>query len=145
MNDTIKPEIKCAAKWWADRLREDPHQDNGDLFQSALMTGLASRIPRPTDEQIQTFEATLAEHIAQQPGFHGESWRPADPIWGGAYRGLYVDYHPTVEMETAAKLAGIVGIRFLLPIKTSMHINPGSVMVGHGYRAPLTEIYVGVA
>jgi hypothetical protein len=142
MSDTtIKPEIKCAAAWWANKLREEPRHDNGDDFQSAFATMVARQRPRPTEEQIQRFEEKLTELIALQPGFGPDMWDPKDPIRAGAYRGLYVDYHPTEEMVKAAEAAGIKGISLLLPIKTSMSINPGSVRVGCGYKAPMVEIY----
>lgn len=142
MSDTnIKPEIKCAAAWWANKLREEPLHDNGDHFQSELITSAARRRPRPSEEQIRRFEAKLAELIALQPGFGDDMWDTKDPIRAGAYRGLHVDYHPTKEMEIAAEDAGIRGIEFLLPIKTNMFIDPGSVRVGCGYKTPLVEIY----
>jgi hypothetical protein len=142
MSDTaIKPEIKCAAAWWANKLREDPRHDNGDPFQSAFFTAAGRARPRPSEEQIRQFEEKLAELIALQPGFAPDMWDPKDPIRAGAYRGLHVDYHPTKEMEEAAEAAGIKGIGLLLPIKTNMFINPGSVRVGCGYKAPLVEIY----
>jgi BTG family protein len=142
MSDTaIKPEIKCAAAWWANKLREEPRQDNGDPLQSAFATAAALTRRRPNEEQIQRFEAKLAELIALQPGFQPDMWDPNNPTRAGAYRGLHVDYHPPEEMVEAAEAAGIRDIDLLLPIKTNMFIDPGSVRVGCGYKAPLVEVY----
>jgi hypothetical protein len=142
MNDTtIKPEIKCAAAWWANKLREEPRQDNGDPLQSAFATAAALTRRRPNEEQIQRFEAKLAELIALQPGFQPDMWDTNNPTRASAYRGLHMDYHPTEEMVEAAEAASIRDINLLLPIKTNMFIDPGSVRVGCGYKAPLVEIY----
>ena len=139
----IKEEIKVAAKWWADQLRQSPRHDNGDAFQSGLATLLASQVGHPSEEQIARFERELAELLSVQDAFQGDSWIPSRPEWASYARCIGCDYHPDRVISDALRKAGIESFSLLLPFKTVMQINPGEVNVAYGYGAPFKTIWPG--
>ena len=143
-----RPEVTCAAKWWADALFRPAPQDNGDAFQSgfatmAMMT-VAVRCPMTKAErdQFEEFVATRLDCHVVEGG-----WNRAvhDPVWGSAVRAIGTDYHPDMLLESA--LIAAVGseraqqLSLLWPIKTFMWIDPGSVKVRHGYGAEIEVLY----
>ena len=131
-------EVECAAKWWADQLRQSPTHDNGDGFQSALLALVSNREPLLSEAQIALFEQILANKLQVQ--VDRSDWNPEKPELGGAWRMVSVDYDPCPVLYDAAERVGIdVGYRF--PIKTHMWIDPGSVKVAVGYGAREREIY----
>jgi hypothetical protein len=137
----IKPEITAAARWWANQIRQGiPTHNNGDAFQSAMARIATSLVTdTPSREQIDTFESALIRGISEAPGFSGDDWRPEQPMWGGARRILATDYDPEPLLEEALKAARISDL--LLPIKTIMWVDPGSVKVSRGYGAASETIY----
>jgi hypothetical protein len=135
---TDYPEIKVAAKWWADIILGAP-QDNGDAFQSGFATALGLRMPHPTPEQAERFRELLETKLMAHT--QSEHWRPDDPIWGGARRTLAVDYHPCALLDDTAKAAGIDVNFSTFPMKTVMWIDPGKVEVRCGYGAPIETLF----
>ncbi len=121
--DTNSPEVQAAAGWWAKIIGDAP-QDNGEAFQSALMTAFRGK-SEIADEQREQFKALLAEKIASR--------RP----WC-----LGVDYDPCPILRDAATEAGIA-VRFCctFPVKTCMWIKEGEVSVSCGYGAKVEVIY----
>ena len=118
---------QVAAKWWADKLRYGTVQNNGEDMQSLMMTLLSMRGSKRNEEDIQRFEDVLAELIDQQLAMRG-----------GAY--LRVDYHPEGLLRDAAEEANI-DVSFALPVKTSMRVDSGTVMVAEGYGAEEKQLY----
>lgn len=136
-------EVKAAARWWADCLRELPAHDVGDenlnihLLFASLSTG---SVP---PEKADRFEAALVEHL---PAFlRAHAWDEAvlkgEPCWGGYGRILCTDYGPQGLLAEVAAAVGITGAMLRFPSKTVMWVNPGEVQVARGYRAPPVTIY----
>lgn len=145
----IFPEVQAAAAWWANQLRGPVFQDNGDAMQSIIATVCNSGEISITEYDVTRFERCLAYCIQQRimnkqwPGQSDEpSWRPDQPDWGSACRGIYNDYGPDAILVVAARLAGIPGnLNSRFPIKTNMRIDPGKVRVRAGYRGQEEVIY----
>lgn len=129
-------EVRVAAHWWADRLREGAKQDAADGMINAFATWASGTIPQPTTEQIDRFEVALADEL--ESFLDTTEWDPDRPDWGSCYRCVDVDYGPCRELANAIEAAGIS--RLHLPIKTTMRIDPGRVQVGYGYGAPFEDV-----
>jgi len=138
MNDvTIYPEVACAAKWWADQLRGDPMHDAGDAMMNAMAAWASGRISRLSEADILRFEQELETVL--QAYVIKKGWHPDRPGWGN--RDVGTDYHPDGTLDQAAQAAGLGDLSLQLPYKTMMWVNPGSVTVSRGYRAPVVEIF----
>lgn len=132
-------EVLAAADWWANQLASDlPKQDNGDAFQSGLASVLGARMPRPMIEQVDSFRKLLAEKLQEECN---RNWHPEEPIRGGAFRTVAVDYHPDQTLCACCELAGIAVHFALFPMKTCMWIDPGSVKVRCGYGAECETVW----
>lgn len=136
MQHIAHKEIEIAAKWWANVIRKGARQDNGDGFQSIALSVLQSRANPPTEEQLQAFEQALIN--ALEADIDPQSWFPDDPRRGSALRSIGVDYGPAGVLRDAMDAVGLAYI--LLPCKTLMWINPGSVEVSYGYGADVVQI-----
>lgn len=135
----MKEQIAVAAKWWADRLREEAKQDNGDAMTTIFASMVAGAIKKTTPEQADEFEKKLAELLVGH--LSRSEWKEDQPHWGSYMRVLETDYHPCKCIRDAAEHAGICGDCPPFPMKTIMWINPDSVKVGYGYGAPVVELW----
>lgn len=121
-------QIKTAAKWWADQLR-NPSFDNGDRsIAGAMATVMASRLASdPAEDAAKEFEMTLnclLTMISKEDG----------------YVDLSVDYHPSKTLYDALEIAGVKVGMTALPWKTWMRFDNGGVQVAKGYGAALAEL-----
>lgn len=144
----IEPEIACAAKWWADTLRQWTWQENGDPLQSAMASLLSTYQAPLLEKHIALFQAWLAWTLQQLyttrqwPWGSDNGWNPKEPNHGSYHRYIHNDYHPDRVLVLAARRAGVYGkLDARFPIKTTMKINPGSVKVHRGYGASDQEIF----
>lgn len=125
--------VAIAAKWWADQLRGTPKFDNGEPLQNAFMAWHASLLPKPSAEQIATFETVLRDALLARVGTQ-------HPRWAFECR---VDYHPDQPLTDAARVAGF-NPDFLLPCKTTTWIeDDGRVFCRNGYAADKVELSNG--
>ncbi len=151
----ILPEIQCAAKWWADRLRGPSLQDNGDEDQSMLASYVSLRVAQAnapvSDEEYQairrSFERAFTASFVDGE-FGGWERAKTDPNWGCASRVASVDYGPDGVLRSALESAlpdldprRAAMFSLFWPIKTYMRVSPGSVQVSYGYRAEPVEIF----
>lgn len=129
-------EARAAARWWADRLTADEAQRTGDGLNEAFADFARSKMPAPSPEQIETFRTHLEARILQMIRSPESCWQDAldtgEPHRGSAFRTIMVDYGPDPILKDAADVAGVKAL--LLPMKTCMWVNPGSVRVSHGYN-----------
>lgn len=126
MNSTkFEKEASIAAKWWRDNIGLNAKQDNGDLFQSVFFS-FFSGIDSITEEQKESFELYLKERLIQELNQFGSAQ-------------LKVDYGPCEILSYAAMNSGVRDSMF--PMKTTMTIEKGSVVVKNGYVSELEEIY----
>jgi hypothetical protein len=136
MNDNVFPEVKIAAKWWADQLRQQPKHDAGDATINAMhVWAMSVHKVSFSEEQITAFENALADAIQTHIS---NTNKQSTTTWYGLF--VDVDYHPDALLDFAARKAGI-DIYMRLPIKTTMSIDPGCVKVAAGYRAQFQVIY----
>lgn len=135
-NDKIvPPEIVAAADWWASRAGStrnkmdnmgDTAETSTELFPSLLATAMQSRNPEPADEQVILFKESLTMQLVE--------------LWNGGsgWMTLSVDYGPCRILSIAMEAAELTTI---LPWKTTMWIERGSVKVSEGYGAKHVDIY----
>lgn len=138
-------EAEVAADWWADQLARAFRADIGDGVKDAMLEWAQEKLPKPDSEQVSAFRDALRD-IVQREFVGSDSWMRAvaktDPTWGSALRTLDVDYGPCPELQEALKAADLhTGILSGLPPKTVMWVNPGQVLVAHGYRKPREAIW----
>jgi hypothetical protein len=145
-------EVRVAARWWADRLREVPkHQIVNDprersprvsiMESMSVFAGLANNTL--SDEQVDKFEELLAGKLAGKI-LGDESWERAkasgDPIVGSYGRTFGCDYNPDRMLRDSFLEAGGKHVMGVFPSKTMMWINPGSVQVRFGYGAKVEDL-----
>lgn len=137
-----RPEAFAAAEWWAQQLAAPARQDIGSALSSAF-ADTASRLGEHhyTDDQIEAFRQALAEAIERDLSRSPDSWRPDEPMWGSAMRGIHNDYGPDPLLTEAAEAVGIKLTLFDVPMKTNMWINPGIVKVGAGHGAGIATVW----
>lgn len=131
----LNPEIRAAAKWWADTLRQPVHHDNGEVDQSAYATAAANEEPRPTPHQADQFERLLARELQRRwDEGRTRSW---------AMLKVSVDYHAPKFLCRCLTDAGFPDFNDMLvfPIKTCMWIEKGRVRVSCGYGARSQVIF----
>ena len=120
-----------AAKWWADRLREDAKLDNGDESEMGLMTFLLAKMLQAEENSkgsmndADKFEIALSKILERR----NDTWLA-----------FGVDYHPDHILQEAASKANIDLGMTRLPWKTTMRIEEGKVFVRCGYAANEVEI-----
>ena len=113
---------RLAARLWRLHLGE---HDNGDVEQSLFAGVVCAQIPRPSPEQLDAFEAELAQLIS-----------------AGNVPLLHVDYHGDEELLQACVASGVPEL--LLPLKSSTnHYARGKVLLAaaFGYAAPWNLYY----
>jgi hypothetical protein len=139
-------EARAAARWWADQLTADEPHRTGDAMSEAFATFARSKTAAPTADQVETFRASLEAAILRMLRGPDSSWEAAvaarEPRWGAAFRTVATDYGPEGILKEAAEAAGINTL--LLPVKTCMWVNPGSVRVSHGYNSAEVEVDLDV-
>lgn len=123
-------EVKVAAKWWTDQLRNTKH-DNGEPSHNFLMK-MAQKTMKPIPEnKIQIFEKRLADQISARIEKFFETYRTFT---------IMTDYGPDVVLDKAAEYSGFQpDMRF--PVKTVMLIQKGEVKVARGYAADFETIW----
>lgn len=125
-------QIRTAAKWWADRLRQPKFstlsQAERDTNPRGAMAEIAAEMfhKDPGADSAARFEEALITRIEQSA--HVE------------YRGLHVDYQPDAVLSDALEDAGLTSNINTLPWKTDMHFAAGSVRVSYGCGAPYEDI-----
>jgi hypothetical protein len=123
---------QVAAKFWADFLRKDFDQDNGDIGQSMLANMTKGMLPEIDSKRVDKFQEYLEESIQQ--------------MWdSSSYEFIGVDYHPDLTLSDAAEKAGLGDLFNRLPFKTSMWLDSkaNEVKVSVGYRAKSENLEVG--
>ena len=136
----LHKEALVAARWWADRIRKPSKMNCGDGPGTDLINAVANaaQCHERLNGQVKDadeFEAVLAGLI-QERIIESSWWNPEDPLWGGYYRVIGVDYHPDKILVDAYGKETT-----LFPIKTHMWINPGKVSVRFGYGQPIVVIW----
>jgi len=125
-------QIKAAAKWWTDQLRQPGEWDNGDAMTSALAAFTINKCRKPkTDEELARYEKELEEVLTESAASqHGWMW-------------INVDYHPCGMLVEAGRRANVrIDDMFDFPCKTHMHLTTdGRVTVSAGYRAEDQQIW----
>ncbi len=135
----MEKELKVAATWWADQLRQIANHDNGDAMCNAMASWATDKTRRViTDEQIERFKTELMCRWAKR---NESNWNPDRPLLGSALRNMATDYAPGGELAEALEVAEITPGNLVLPMKTVMWIDPGKVSVSCGYGAPIEIIY----
>ena len=145
-------EVRVAARWWADRLREVPkHQivkgDRGRTERVSALETIATLAgiygSTLSDDQVDKFEELLAGKLADEILADG-SWEKAkasgDPIIGSYGRTFGCDYNPNRMLRDSFLEAGGKHVMGVFPSKTMMWINPGSVQVRFGYGAKVEDL-----
>lgn len=139
----MRPEYLAAVDWWADAIRGNARQDNGDWQTMALYRTLGvDKDPRPDEESIGRFCVNLLAALVAREDGRFFIWDESNPRLGGYGRVLKVDYDPCPELYDAATAAGI-DVRYCstFPMKTVMWIHPGCVEVRNGYGAEVKVIF----
>jgi hypothetical protein len=137
MIERIKQTATWAAKWWADHLRSRPPLlDNGGRdFASGMAMAMGSliqdRLPKVSDDQIDRFEALLAQAIVDDLEKR-IAWPGRDANEPYCTCDLGTDYAPDPIISDAGKAAGI-DLAYRLPIKTMMWVHPFYVELRAGY------------
>jgi hypothetical protein len=138
-------EARTAARWWADHLGPDSTARNGDAMNEMFALAAKSTQAQPDPDQVEAFRAHLEQGIIAMLRKPFNAWEKAvadGPRWGASLRTIGVDYGPDAILGDALEAAGIPARRgtLLLPLKTTMWVNPGQVKVGLGYNAPPVEL-----
>lgn len=125
-------EARTAARWWADKLRDDFTLDNGDPEQHPIVGGMLALARAKNREgltvaKIDAFERALIARVQVM-------------LDEGHRLGFGVDYHPDPELGDALSDAEIPVSMTALPWKTVMWVRPGSVRVGDGYGVEPREL-----
>lgn len=123
-NERISEEdIRKAVNWWAQFAKDPKPHSNGDRGLHSILAGaLCDTQSEPADpETVDLFREDLEARLAAL----ADSGKPA--IF------LDCDYAPCKLLADSAREAGVRLENF--PWKTSMHIEPGKVVVKYGYGA----------
>lgn len=133
-------EAIVAARWWADKLRDEFVLDHGapqDPLETALMGVVQKRMrEQVTAARVDAFETALAPKIQAMLDRGASSYETAML--------LGVDYGPSLTLGEALEEAGLPDRTGILPFKTCMWVQPGSVKVGDGYAAEPKELALDV-
>ena len=122
--------IETAARIWAQKLRTNFTQNNGDPEQSWLIQEVASyAAPKPTEVEIILFEQVLAQELAAATVLF---YKPTETFYFG------VDYNPDAVLFAACKSSGVAWCH--LPIKSHTNFNSQQVCYSFGYGTPYTTI-----
>lgn len=134
---TVGTEARTAARWWADKLRDDFTPDNGDPEQPLVVTALfgvahAAERENLTAAKIDAFERSLAIRV--------QGLLDEDISSYGSAMELSTDYAPGPTLRAALEDAGIQPQMMTLPWKTTMWVQPGFVRVGDDYCAAPVDL-----
>ncbi len=136
--DKIAPEIVVAVDWWANRAGSNVNKmDNmgdtpreyrtqSDDLASVLAMTIATNRPIPGTAQLAKFKEVLTEQLLKE-------WNH-----DSSYVVLSVDYGPDAILTKALKVSLI---EVMLPWKTQMWLEHGSVKVSEGYGAKPLVLY----
>jgi len=128
-----------AAKWWVTQLRTGAELDMGDDYQSMIAT-LMSRNHKISPAILDQYEEALSYSIVEYLENH--QWDSQDPNAGADDRRIMCDLTPpAVLSDPWQKVTGSPPPHLYFPVKTIMWINPGSIVVKHGYRATEKEVW----
>jgi hypothetical protein len=144
-------EARIAARWWADKIRDgfalrdgaEPYagtlaERSGGL-SDVLQCKLAEHI---TPEKVDRYERELAQRVqAEIVDAYGDPARTMTRYF--AALALSVDYGPSRMHQEALAAAGLPDGMGMLPLKTTMWVEPGRVSVGDGYAAEPRELPLG--
>lgn len=111
-----------AARWWADQLRRNTKQDNGEREGLANVVAVLKGGSQPED-LVEKFEAALLRMLEEKGS-----------------KLLSTDYDPSGLLVEAAREAGIPASCGPFPLKTVMWIEDKSVSVKHGYGAATQKL-----
>lgn len=121
--------IETAVNWWADKISNRHHHDNGagDDKASIMACFMADLMFNPiAEQQIDLFKEELRNRIRKSFDDGNKD------VW------LCTDYAPCRTLAESAEVAGINLLNF--PFKTNMVINEDKVRVSDGYCQPYVEI-----
>lgn len=141
-------EARTAAKWWADKIRDGfalkdgaEHYAGGLSERSAGLTDILQRklADHITPEKVDRYEQELAERIQTEiVDAYADPSRTMTSYFAALELG--VDYGPSQIHEEALKAADLPGGMGILPMKTTMWVEPGHVSVGDGYGAAPADL-----
>jgi hypothetical protein len=129
------PEINVAVSWWVNKLsiKGKPKYDNGDSITQTFYEKYVTPPEPATQEELERFGKTLTRVLER------EYFKPGR---NENYAHLGVDYEPQEILEEALDLALIPSKKHeLLPVKTRMWIDNGTVKVREGYGRETKYIY----
>lgn len=132
-------QIAVAAKWWADQLRCETKQDNGDALCSAVSFLVSKLSELPDPQLVDNFEKVLRERL--EVLILKSGWDKNNPKWGSYFRTIGCDYGPDHFLHGIAVECGIKASCPPFPMKTIMWIYSDSVRVAHGYGAEPRKIW----
>ncbi len=114
----IEEAATVAAAWWARQISGHAKLDAGDGWVNMAL--LLNGGPPATGDEATRFEAALRAKLIERVSLHGDA-------------SLDVDYHPSGLLR---QVVAETNTQAQFPVKTHMTVEPGSVMVSCGYRAP---------
>lgn len=136
-------EARTAARWWADKIRDGfALRDGAESYAGGLSErsgGLTDILQRKladhvTPEKVERYEHELAERIQGEiVDAYADPSRTMTTYFAALELG--VDYGPSQMHADALEAAGLPSGMGMLPMKTTMWVEPGRVSVGDGYRA----------
>ena len=139
------PEVSAAIGWWAGMLGQGTSGAEDDVGNRALTDLVApyQNTRPPTDDErrrfAQALRGGLSAHWRRMQAVGGFPWDACHPDQGSPMRTLAVDYRPDAVLAAAVLAAGYPLSATVFPIKTTMWINPGRVIVRRGYHGePIT-------
>lgn len=137
------PEVSAAIDWWAQMLGRGTADIGNDTLAGAVSAYQATRPPTgdERDRFRESLRGALAARWRDMEENGGFPWDARRPETGGSLRTLSVDYRPDATLTAAVLGAGYPLSATVLPIKTTMWINPGWVVVRNGYRTDHTVIH----
>lgn len=134
------PEVSAAIDWWAGMLGRGTSDTGDDVGDQALAEAVAPyRNTRPpTNDERRRFaralRGALSAHWRRMEAVGGFPWDAHHPERGSPMRTLAVDYRPDAVLAAAVLAAGHPLSATVFPLKTTMWINPGQVIVRRGYH-----------
>jgi hypothetical protein len=133
------PEIDVAVEWWGNQLLGKAELNTGNLIGDLLAREARDKLWHPlSPDQIRRFKYYLKMVLVAA---YALSWDIDNPNWGSAIRAITTDYGPGYFLHIALELAHVENADLRIPMKTTMHVDPGKVTVGVGHGTKLQVIW----